>query len=125
MAALPEADATRLAALASELLAQNKDAVEPLHVGAALFRGGQYEQAARNLEESIKLHVIGSPVDAQLFLGIVRQRLGQHAEARRLFDSCSAWYKAQDFKTWQEAVRWGRLHAEARALILTMPRAGD
>lgn len=65
----------------------------------------------------------GGYVDTQLFLAMTRQRLGNHVEARRLFDSFATWLKAQDFQTWQVELRWHFVHEEARKLILTMPRA--
>jgi WD40 repeat protein len=52
-------------------------------LGAAQYRAGQYEAAARQLSAAVDTHPGGGTVHAWLFLAMAHQRLGHAAEARR------------------------------------------
>src|SRR5262249_50029901 len=77
------ADAQRLVALAQRLAAGQRDASTLTRFGAALYRAGRFEEAARTLQEAIKAHGTGGYADSWLFLALAQQRLGREKEARQ------------------------------------------
>jgi ATP/maltotriose-dependent transcriptional regulator MalT len=101
-------------------------------LGAALYRAGQYEQAAQRLEESIAAFLRGSVPASdsksyhQLFLAMTQWRLGQEDKARRLLaetlpdvdkelqSPASTWYRRATLEI---------LRSEAEALIV--PKEAD
>ena len=96
-------------------------------LGAALYRAGQYEQAAQRLEESIAAYP-SAPADTgfdtlnyqQLFLAMTKWQLGQRDEARRLLAETQS---AVDKELQAPSTLWNRrtslelLRREAEALI--------
>jgi WD40 repeat protein/tetratricopeptide (TPR) repeat protein len=120
-----EADAARLVKLAEALVARQRDAETLSWLGSALYRSGRFEEAARTLQESIKVQGKGGYVDTWLSLGMTQHRLGQSEQARQSLARFEAWLKSEKFDTWQERERNRLLHIEARALIFSMPRAGE
>jgi TolA-binding protein len=94
--------------------------------GAALYRAGQYKQAAERLEESVAAFPSGSApaTDSisypRLFLAMTQWRLGQKDEARRLLAET---LPAVDKELQSPASVWNRraalevLRREAEALI--------
>jgi hypothetical protein len=83
------------------------------------------EEAMRTLEEATTFHGRGGFVDVWVTRAMIQQRLGNGDAARRELARYENWLKAQKFENWQEATRWQLFHEEARALILSMPRAVD
>jgi serine/threonine protein kinase/Flp pilus assembly protein TadD len=70
-----------------------QDAWCALALGAALYRAGQYQQAASHLRQAMKgsanKNIQQDIALAQLFLGMALQRLGESKEAARLLNSAS------------------------------------
>jgi WD40 repeat protein len=83
-------------------------------LGAALFRAGQWADAARELNEAVRLHAEGRSLWSKLFLALAHQRLGNTAVAQQWRDS------AQQASTWEEAVVQRQLLLE-----LDTPRPPD
>jgi tetratricopeptide (TPR) repeat protein len=68
--------------------------VRPFLLGAALYRAGQFEQAAQRLAESIAAYPTPHGFDTinyqRLFLAMTRWKQGERDEARRLLDESQA-----------------------------------
>jgi hypothetical protein len=90
-------DPTLLVKLVEEFAANNSlgtPNIELAVLGAAHFRAGQYEQAARHLEASIAKFAsdgppsngpsLGSDLMPQLLLAMTKWQLGEHDEALRM-----------------------------------------
>jgi WD40 repeat protein/serine/threonine protein kinase len=120
-----EADARRLVKVTQRLVAGRRNASTLDIHGAALYRAGRFEEAARTLQDAIKVHGKGGYVDTWLFLAMAQQRLGQGEAAQESLTRFEGWLKGRKFATWQETTRWHLLHEEARRLVLSMPRSAD
>jgi tetratricopeptide (TPR) repeat protein len=118
-----KADAFRLVKIGKGLVELNRSAARLHCLGVAQVRAGQYPEAARTFEEAIKVHGNGGYNETRLFLAMIQHRLGQHTAAQANLAGVEAWVKAENFDKWQKTTRYRLLLEEARALILTMPRA--
>ena len=116
MASSDREDGRRLVKLAERLVARQRTAASLDFLGAALYRAGCFEEAARTLTAA-------GAANNGLVLALAQQHLGQAAEARDNLGRFEKWTTARKFTTWQEATRWQLLYAEARRLILAMSRA--
>jgi tetratricopeptide (TPR) repeat protein len=82
--------------------------------GAALYRGGQYAEAARELEQAVKLNGQGGSNWQKLFLAMAYHRLGKPP------DKAGEWFgKAEIDKKagWQQRLIYERLRQEAADLL--------
>jgi WD40 repeat protein/tetratricopeptide (TPR) repeat protein len=101
-------------------------------LGAALYRGGQFEASIRRLNEALAAHGKGGTAHNLLFLAMAHHRLGHADEARRCLKEAGAWIervtqtKLRDPNfpaqlqglSWQHQVLLARpLRAEAEALL--------
>jgi tetratricopeptide (TPR) repeat protein len=103
-----------------ELLARRLVAARPDHwayrelLGAALYRGGNPDEAVRELDEAVRLHGEGS-LWAKLFLALAHQRLGHVDQARQ-------WrQQGENTDGWEEQVIKSQLVSE---LVAPKPAAG-
>jgi tetratricopeptide (TPR) repeat protein len=98
-------------------------------LGLARYRAGDWEGAARDLQEALKLLQATSGFDkcvgrSLLFLAMARQRLGQGQQARQTHDRALAWLQAHrktiDATPWlaDELRRW---QTEAEELLKERP----
>jgi WD40 repeat protein/Flp pilus assembly protein TadD len=85
-------DTARLVRLAERAVAgEPADPMRLNTLGAALYRAGRFDEAARQLEEAVRVHGHeGNPED-WLFLALVNQRLDKPAEARRWLTKAARW----------------------------------
>src|SRR5262249_48674910 len=60
---------------------ERRDALKT--IGAALFRGAQFEEAIRRLDESIQTHGDGGDPRALAFMALAHHRLGHQDQAER------------------------------------------
>ncbi len=60
-------------------------------LGAATYRAGRFDEAARHLDEGIKAQGKGGDLRDWLFLAMAHQRLGDAVEARRWLDKAIDW----------------------------------
>jgi tetratricopeptide (TPR) repeat protein len=89
-------------------------------LGAALYRAGRHEEAAKRLGELAKVSVEG-----QFFLAMAYHQLGAADKARqclagavkRMGEGVTAGTKAALPPSWPERVRWRLLRAEAESLL--------
>jgi tetratricopeptide (TPR) repeat protein/serine/threonine protein kinase len=66
-------------------------------LGVAHYRAGDWTAAVAALDRSLKLRSVGAPID-RLFLAMAHQKLGNHEEARNVYE---------------QAVQWQETHKEA------------
>src|SRR5260370_650818 len=83
-------------------LACRRDASTLGWLASAQYRGGRFEDAARKLQEAIRIHGQGGYVGTWLFLAMAHKRLGRHDEARKDFEKFAGWFDKQRFQSWQE-----------------------
>jgi serine/threonine protein kinase/tetratricopeptide (TPR) repeat protein len=83
-------------------------------LGAALYRGGVWQEAVAALEKSVELHKGGMHSD-HFLLAMAQWRLGRTAEARTSYDRGVQWMEKHAPKN--EELR--RFRAEARELMAT------
>jgi serine/threonine protein kinase/tetratricopeptide (TPR) repeat protein len=100
-------------------LAEKAAAVPPKNadfwgtLGAARYRNGEWEQAARDLDNAIKLHSPNPAINESFFLAMARWQLGDKAGAKAWFDKgVAAMNKA---KTQDDEMR--RFRTEAAELL--------
>ncbi len=95
-----------------------------LLLALALYRAGQYDEAAAEAQESLP----GEPGRAYVWwpvLALAHARLGHAEEARRWLDKADAWQRQESRRVAEESFGFGRpewpdfliLHAEAAALV--------
>jgi tetratricopeptide (TPR) repeat protein len=122
-------DSSLLVSRAKEFVATNslnQRHVELRLLGAALFRDGQYDQAAERLDESIATYP-DDPLPAfdsinytRLLLAMAKWQLGQKDEARRILAEAKPYVEKE---LYSPATRWNRrttlqlLRDEAEAMI--------
>jgi tetratricopeptide (TPR) repeat protein len=110
--ALPRS-ATRAVELAERAVA--RVATEGLYwntLGVARYRAGQWKAAAQALAESSRLRSGGDAYD-WLFLAMARHQLGDHDQAKQLYDRSVEWIKSNAAANYELA----RFRAEAARLI--------
>jgi WD40 repeat protein/Flp pilus assembly protein TadD len=120
-----ERDGGQLVELARRLVAEKRDAVSILILGAALYRAGRLEEAERALEESDALVGDGGYTESWLFQAMIRQRLGHPATAREFLRRFEKEHRFPSTADWRQRVRMKVLHDEAKRVVLTMPGASD
>jgi tetratricopeptide (TPR) repeat protein len=108
---LPAAELVRLAQRRVEAQPNLWGVLENL--GAAEYRAGNYEQAAKILERAVKRHGAGGTNWMKLFLALACHKLEQPATARDWFEK-AVLPKGAD---WQERLLFHQLRAEASALL--------
>jgi serine/threonine protein kinase/Flp pilus assembly protein TadD len=116
-----EADALRLVSLAACVSAERRDADALTWLGAALYRTGRFETAARVLQEAITIHAQGGFADSLIFLAMTQHRLGKGEEARSYLASVEKMLQGYDPPTWREKTRYRLLLEEAQRLIPNAP----
>jgi hypothetical protein len=89
-----------------------------------MYRARRFEDAKRAREESNLLRE-GGLCESWTILAMTRHRLGEHESARQILAVLEEWMNTWSFASWQAKVGWQLVYEEARALILTMPRAAD
>ncbi|MFI5455093.1 MAG: tetratricopeptide repeat protein [Isosphaerales bacterium] len=90
-------------------------------LGAALFRGGRYDDAIRRLEEGIRLRGGVSQDDEWVFLAMVHHRLGHRDEARRWLERLRNHQPSADPTQFWTELEIHLLRSEAEAVILYDP----
>jgi serine/threonine protein kinase/Tfp pilus assembly protein PilF len=115
--------------LAEEVLAAhppNDASVGPKFLGVALYRAGQFDEAAKQLEKAIELYPSGPPLpthsinSTRLLLAMTKWQLGQQDAARELL---SETLPAVEEEVQKLTTKWNRraslelLRGEAEALI--------
>jgi uncharacterized protein HemY len=117
----------RLVQLATKAAATNAGAPHYLTtLGAALYRAGQFEEAARRLEEAARLRGQAAGAREWFFLAMAHQRLGDPEKARENLDRAAAWLDrmtagAKDNSTallLQQRLEFQILRREAETLVL-------
>jgi WD40 repeat protein/Flp pilus assembly protein TadD len=77
-------DPRRLVELAEQAVSSDrKSAAYQETLGAALYRAGRYDDAAKRLAEAVELHGNGGTAWTKLFLAMAHHRAGHAEEARR------------------------------------------
>jgi tetratricopeptide (TPR) repeat protein len=89
-----------------------KDADYLQTLGAMLYRAGRFEDAARQLEEAVKLR--GKDAGDALFLAMAHQRLGHAEEARKWLEKVGQRPKG---KSWDQRLALELLRGEADKMV--------
>src|SRR5260370_23779250 len=89
----------RFVKVAERLVAGRRDAATLGWLGSAQYRGGRFEDAARTLQEAIRIQGQGGYADSWLFLALAHKRLRRHDEARKDFEKFADWFGTQRFGT--------------------------
>jgi Flp pilus assembly protein TadD len=111
---LDESTATTLVSETAANLAKERDADTLLFHGAALFRAGRLDEAAKVLAESARVHGRGGQVQSILFQYLVARDLGRLEEAREHLARVEAWHAGHKPPGWRDRVLWDSLLGEAR-----------
>jgi tetratricopeptide (TPR) repeat protein/WD40 repeat protein/tRNA A-37 threonylcarbamoyl transferase component Bud32 len=86
--------------------------------GAALYRAGKYEDAARQLLVAGKLHVDGSTAYDSFFLAMTYQRLGRGEEAKTAFNKGVQWIETgKKVNTWTQRAELDVLRREVESVL--------
>jgi serine/threonine protein kinase/tetratricopeptide (TPR) repeat protein len=86
-------------------------------LGVAHYRAGNWEAAVAALDESVKLRPGGDVMD-RLFLAMAHEKLGNHDEARRVYEQAGRWLDMnQAALTKGHAGVLRRLRAEAEGVL--------
>jgi WD40 repeat protein/tRNA A-37 threonylcarbamoyl transferase component Bud32/tetratricopeptide (TPR) repeat protein len=97
-------------------------------LGAVLYRAGRHQEAAKRLEEAVKLHGKGGTVGDWVFLAMAHHQLGKTGEARRWLDKVASelkrppnplagLLKSQPAESWIARTELQLLGRQAEALI--------
>jgi WD40 repeat protein len=87
-------------------------------LGAALYRGGRYEEAIHRLNEGIQARGDGGDPRAFAFLAMAHHRLGHRNEAQHWLDNLAAYQPRTGANSSWEDVEIHILRREAESLIL-------
>jgi TolA-binding protein len=91
-------------------------------LGAALFRAGQYQEAAEQFALS---HETFTPRAWDcFFLAMIHHRLGETDKAKQLFDQAVKWQQ-ENAVAWTEKIESDALLREARELLASEPPAKE
>jgi hypothetical protein len=92
-----------------------------LTYGALLYRNGQYGKAAKQLTESIAADGESDQIYAQLFLAMVKWRMGDLAEGQRILQKVESAFEEEinSEVTWTRRATIYLLHKEAAAKVLS------
>jgi tetratricopeptide (TPR) repeat protein len=91
-------------------------------LGQALYRSGQYDAAARRLQEAVRFYALRG--DDLLYLAMAQHQLGKREEAHATFERATKWIAEFDsvvasggWWDWSEEVKTKQLRQEAEALL--------
>jgi tetratricopeptide (TPR) repeat protein len=101
--------------------ANSKGGAERNALGAILYRAGQYDEAVKELNESIPLNGAGGTAIDFLFLAMAHHRLGKPAEAQKWLEKATQAHAQQPPVAWTDRLEWQLLHGEAEALLKEPP----
>jgi WD40 repeat protein/tetratricopeptide (TPR) repeat protein len=108
----------RALAMARRALAGAREfALGHFFVGALLYRSGQFEEAVKELNESVRLHGQGGTISNGFFLAMAHQRLGHDQEARRWLDQTCKTLDSWTGATWNYREEWRLLRHEAESIV--------
>jgi tetratricopeptide (TPR) repeat protein len=91
-------------------------------LGAALFRAGQFQEAAEQFAISQQTHP--SRTWDLCFLAMIQHRLGETDKAKQLFDQAVKWQQ-ENAVPWTEKIESDALLREARELLASEPPAKE
>jgi len=116
------ADQEALIRLAKSALEWSNEALTHA-LGAALYRGGRFDEAIRSLEKGIRLRGGASSPQDCAFLAMASRHLGRHDEARRWLDKLAAYQPREGAEFSWADVEIRILRREAESSILGSPPA--
>jgi tetratricopeptide (TPR) repeat protein len=123
----PDADVkgTRLVDLAKQVVDSRPDDPDYLcMLGAALFRAGDLEDAARRFNEALALRGRRAGANEWLWLALVRYRMGLPIEARQWLEKATAALTDAEAPPWVQRLRMGLLRREAERLLKSDKTSG-
>jgi WD40 repeat protein/tetratricopeptide (TPR) repeat protein len=116
----PDADVkgTRLVELAKRVVDWQPEDPDYLCIlGAALFRAGDLEDAARRLNEALALRGRRAGACEWLWLALVRYHMGLPMEARQWLDKAAPVLDGADAPPWVQRLQMGLLRREVEQLL--------
>jgi tetratricopeptide (TPR) repeat protein len=117
-------DPLRILAMAEAAAGANNPGASAVRThGAALYRNGKLDEAAKRLREAVAAQEVFP--SAWLFLAMTEERQGHADEAKKWLEKAEGWIEREERekkKTWGERVYLQALRREARQQVLgTMP----
>jgi Tfp pilus assembly protein PilF len=107
-----------LVELAEKAVASQPDRAEYLGtLGAALYRGGRYNDAVKRLDEAVRHEGLGGSVRTQLFLAMAHHRLVHADKAKDWLQKASLQIEKGPPSSWREKLRRKLLRREAEDLL--------